>query len=100
PQLKFVCLRCRRRVFRWSESGSRRATRTPRSRPADRSKVDHRAATNCSLDAAGDAVSALLVKGCVGQDSNLRTPEGRDLESLAVDRAWLPTRGVEVGGPL
>ena len=30
---------------------------------------------------------------CVGQDSNLGTPSGRDLESLAFDRAWLPTRG-------
>src|SRR3989475_5486621 len=30
---------------------------------------------------------------CVGQDSNLGTPAGRDLESLAFDRAWLPTRG-------
>src|SRR3989449_9549214 len=30
--------------------------------------------------------------GCVGQDSNLGTPSGRDLESLAFDRAWLPTR--------
>src|SRR6266704_2226330 len=29
---------------------------------------------------------------CVGQDSNLGTPSGRDLESLAFDRAWLPTR--------
>src|SRR5437879_3436810 len=30
--------------------------------------------------------------GCVGQDSNLGTPSGRDLESLAFDQAWLPTR--------
>ena len=29
----------------------------------------------------------------MGQDSNLGTPAGRDLESLAFDRAWLPTRG-------
>ena len=29
----------------------------------------------------------------MGQDSNLGTPSGRDLESLAFDRAWLPTRG-------
>ena len=28
----------------------------------------------------------------MGQDSNLGTPSGRDLESLAFDRAWLPTR--------
>src|SRR2546428_3160153 len=32
-------------------------------------------------------------RGCVGQDSNLGTPSGRDLESLAFDLAWLPTRG-------
>ena len=29
----------------------------------------------------------------MGQDSNLGTPSGRDLESLAFDQAWLPTRG-------
>ena len=28
----------------------------------------------------------------MGQDSNLGTPSGRDLESLAFDQAWLPTR--------
>src|SRR3989442_12742803 len=35
--------------------------------------------------------------GCVGQDSNLGTPSGRDLESLAFDQAWLPTRGPRRG---
>src|SRR2546428_2917732 len=30
---------------------------------------------------------------CVGQDSSLGPPSGRYLESLAFDRAWLPTRG-------
>src|SRR2546425_980439 len=35
--------------------------------------------------------------GCVGQDSNLGTPSGRDLESLAFDQAWLPTRGPAEG---
>src|SRR2546425_6242882 len=34
---------------------------------------------------------------CVGQDSNLGTPSGRDLESLAFDQAWLPTRGPRRG---
>src|SRR5213594_4946071 len=37
--------------------------------------------------------SSRTLRGCVGQDSNLGTPSGRDLESLAFDRAWLPTRG-------
>src|SRR2546422_1622555 len=39
------------------------------------------------------ASSSRTLRGCVGQDSNLGTPSGRDLESLAFDRAWLPTRG-------
>src|SRR2546425_2370391 len=34
---------------------------------------------------------------CVGQDSNLGTPSGGDLESLAFDQAWLPTRGPRRG---
>jgi hypothetical protein len=36
--------------------------------------------------------------GCVGQDSNLGTPAGRDLESLAFDLAWLPTHIAPSGG--
>src|SRR5467141_1883352 len=40
----------------------------------------------------GCALSTTDQNGCVGQDSNLGTPSGRDLESLAFDRAWLPTR--------
>ena len=44
---------------------------------------------NCDPNARGRECD----KGCVGQDSNLGTPAGRDLESLAFDRAWLPTRG-------
>src|SRR5437870_12462517 len=35
--------------------------------------------------------------GCVGQDSNLGTPSRRDLESLAFDQAWQPTRGPRRG---
>src|SRR5438270_26108 len=38
------------------------------------------------------SVPGTRVKTCVGQDSNLGTPSGRDLESLAFDQAWLPTR--------
>src|SRR5437879_2382978 len=38
------------------------------------------------------SVPCTRVKTCVGQDSNLGTPSGRDLESLAFDQAWLPTR--------
>src|SRR6059036_3874875 len=44
-------------------------------------------------EAMQSASSSRTLRGCVGQDSNLGTPSGRDLESLAFDRAWLPTRG-------
>ena len=46
-----------------------------------------------SLAASRGVTPTLPVVRCVGQDSNLGTPSGRDLESLAFDRAWLPTRG-------
>src|SRR2546426_867186 len=35
-----------------------------------------------------------------GQDSNLGTPSGTDLESAAVDRDWLPTQGRRRGSAL
>ena len=31
------------------------------------------------------------LKGCVGQDLNLRTPTGQDPEPCAFDQAWQPT---------
>ena len=43
----------------------------------------------------------LPVNRCVGQDSNLGTPARTDLESVAVDQAWLPThRDVRPDVPL
>src|SRR5437867_13433467 len=44
-------------------------------------------------EAMQSAYSSRTRRGCVGQDSNLGTPSGRELEFLAFDLAWLPTRG-------